>query len=71
MDGQGDLSDQQVEGGPLNMRPLKVLAQLLHLRIVLKWRESQEGIILNDLDLVDTCYSKFLTTQQAFTCSKY
>ena len=71
MDGQGDLSDQHVEGDPLSMRPLKVLIQLLHLRIVLKWRESQEVIILNDLDLVDTCYSKLLTTQQAFTCSKY
>ena len=70
MDGQGDLSDQQVEGDPLSMRPLKVLTQLLHLRIVLKWRELQEVIILNDLDLVNTCYSK-LTTQQAFTCSKY
>ena len=55
MDGQGDLFDQQVEGDPLNMKPLKVFVQLLHLKIVLKWRESQEVIILNDLDLVDIC----------------
>ena len=52
MDGHGDLSVQQVEGDPLNT---KVLVQVLHLRIVLKLKESQEGIILIDLDLVEKC----------------
>ena len=55
MDGHGDLSVQQVEGDPLNTKPLKVLVQVLHLKIVLKLKESQEGMILNDLDLVEKC----------------